>query len=97
MGTIMPGTGVRCTDRIITDMTAATVFISVTIMVRHVTTGMIIIVILTPILTMHIIPFTMIIFTRSTQIIQVFTIVIILLIPRIGSDQGQENLKILTR
>ena len=89
----MPGIGVRCTDRTITDMTAATIFISATIEDRGDIMGMIITITI-PILITHIILlFTMIIIIRPTQAIQIITTTLILITSIIETLQGPELLK----
>ena len=95
----MPGIGARCTGRIITDMTAVIVFISVIIRDPHVIVGIIIIIFSIHILIIHITHFiTMIIITGPLQIIHVIIMVLIQTFPIIDFDQTQEPelLKILT-
>jgi len=93
MVTIMPGIGVRCTGRIITDMTAAIIFISATIEDRQDITDMIITITI-PILITHIIlSFTMIIIIRPMQAIKIITTALILITSIIETLQGPELLK----
>lgn len=93
MVTITPGIGVPCTDRIITDTTAAIVFILATTEDRLDIMDMIIIITIPILITLIILLFTMIIIIRPMQVIQAITMALIQMSPIINSVQGPELLK----